>query len=317
MSTAGATATAGSMSTAGTSATMSTAGSMSAGGEGGAAGSAGMGAAGTGAPASDRPPATSLSLPIKTEKVTEAPTFNITRPEKLDEGGPFPVVVWANGGCFRSDFTWQPLFERWAKGGFVVLHLTGTGGMDDIASMLQTTTKAEHKALIDWVDTQNKSGPFAGKLDIERVVVAGNSCGGVTALQVAAEEERLAAVFVLSGSSAVGSTDTAVMKKVKVPVGFIVGGSEDIAAPNAAGDYEALNDGVPAMIVNRKTGDHVTVSTDPMVAPEVAEIALNWMDLAVNGTKAALEALNSANHCGVCTPGDWMIKSKNLEKLQK
>jgi hypothetical protein len=256
-------------------------------------------------------------LPITAEYHAEAPRFNLTRPEKLDEGGPFPVIVWANGGCFRSDFTWNPLFERWAKGGFVVLHLTGSDDMDDIVSMLQTSTKDEHKALIDWVEAQNKSGMYAGKLDMKRIVVAGNSCGGVTALQVAAEEERLAAIFVLSGSSSVGGTDTAVMKKVKVPLGFIVGGSEDIAGANATGDYNALNEGIPAMIVNRRVGDHQTVSTDPMIAPEVAEIALNWMDLAVNGTKAALDALNSANHCDKCTPGDWMIKSKNLEKLQK
>jgi poly(3-hydroxybutyrate) depolymerase len=274
---------------------------------------AGMG--GSGAPASDKPPATSLSLPVTKEKHMEAPTFNLTRPENISEGGPFPVVVWANGGCFRSDFTWDPLFQRWAKGGFVVLHLTGTGSDDDIFSMLGTTTKAEHKQLIDWVEAQNKTGMYAGKLDLERIVVAGNSCGGVTALQVAAEDDRLAAVFVLSGSSSVGGTDTQVMKNVQVPVGFIVGGPEDIAGANAAGDYEALNDGIPAMIVNRRAGDHPTVSTDAMVLPEVAEISLNWMDLAVNGTKAAYDALNSANHCDNCTPGDWMIKAKNLEKL--
>ena len=252
------------------------------------------------------------------EHHAEAPTFNLHRPMDLNAlERPLPVIVWANGGCFRSDFTWNPLFERWAKGGFAVLHLTGAGGDDDIASMLQTTSKTEHAALIKWVVEQNKSGMYAGKLDIERIIVAGNSCGGVTALQVAAEEQQLAAVFVLSGSSAVGSTDTKVMKAVKVPVGFIVGGEEDIAGANASGDYEALNDGIPAMIVNRREGDHPTVSTDTKILPEVAEIALNWMDLAVHGTKQALDALNSANHCDKCTPGDWMIKAKNLEKLQK
>ncbi|HKU38838.1 MAG TPA: hypothetical protein VJR89_11845 [Polyangiales bacterium] len=314
-SAAGSSGNAGAVAAAGTG-TMTTAGAMAAAGSGGASGAAGM--AGMDAPPPAREPATSRALAITKEKHTEAPTFNVTRPMDLNAtGAPLPVIVWANGGCFRSDFTWTPLFERWAKGGFVVLHLTGAGADDDIASMLQSTTKNEHAALIDWVVAQNKSGPYAGRLDVERIVVAGNSCGGVTALQVAAEKTPLAAVFVLSGSSALGSTDTAVMKAIKVPVGFIVGGSEDIAGANAKGDYAAMNDGIPAMVVNRRTGDHVTVSTDTMVLPEVAEIALNWMDLAVFGTKQAFDALDSPNHCEKCTPGDWMLTAKNLEKLQK
>jgi hypothetical protein len=251
-------------------------------------------------------------------KVTEEPVFNITRPEDLDAPGfLLPVVVWANGGCFRSDFTWKPLFDRWAKAGFVVLSLTGTGDENDIASMLEQTDKTHHAALIDWLFTQQETGEYAGKLDLERIVVAGNSCGGVTALEVAAEEDRLAAVFVLSGSSAVGSVNAEVMKAINIPVGYIVGGEEDIAGANATGDYEAMNDGVPGMIVNRNEGDHQTVSTDPMIAPFVGEIALDWMDLALYGTKAAHDALTSPNVCNSCTAGEWMLTQKNLDKLIK
>lgn len=167
------------------------------------------------------------------------------------------------------------------------------------------------------MEAQNRSGPYAGKLDLERIVVAGNSCGGVTALQVAAEDKRLAAVFVLSGSSAVGSVDEDIMKAVHIPVGYVVGGPEDIAGANATGDYDAMNAGVPGMIVSRREGDHQTVSTDEKILPEDAEIAPNWMDLALYGTKAAYEALTSPNVCGKCTPGDWTLESKNLDTLVK
>lgn len=53
-----------------------------------------------------------------------------------------------------------------------------------------------------------------------------------------------------------------------------------------------------------------------MILPEVAETALNWMDLTLYGTKEAA-ALRSPNVCAKCTPGVWKLKSKNLEKLQK
>lgn len=257
--------------------------------------------------------------PTTVEKVAEAPTFHITHPMDLKvTGKPLPVIVWANGGCFRSDFTWTPLFERWASAGFVVLSLTGMGADDDIASQLGMTSNAEHGALIDWVTKANESGPYAGALDLEHIVASGNSCGGVTALEVASKDKRVAAVFVLSGSSAVGSVDKAIMGAIDVPVGYVTGSlSEDVAAPNAADDYEALKDGVPALLVQRKTGDHVTVSTDEKVLPEDAEIALNWLDLALYGTKQALDTLMSPNVCEHCTPNTWDLKAKHLEMLVK
>ena len=122
-------------------------------------------------------------------------------------------------------------------------------------------------------------------------------------------------MFVLSGSSSVFGADTAVINAITAPVGYAVGGSDDIAGANASADYAELEAGIPAMIVSRSSGDHMTVSTDPEILPEVAEIALNWMDLALNGTQEAADALNSQNVCDSCTPGVWMLQSKNLETL--
>lgn len=271
-------------------------------------------------PDAARPNATNLHLPITHEPhVDEAPYFNVTRPSDLAQpGGLLPVVVWANGGCLRSDFTWAPLFDRWAGAGYVVLSLTGTSsdqGLEGLLSMLDTTSETEHRALIDWV--VNAAGPYAGKLDLKRIVLAGNSCGGVTALESAAHDERAAAVFVLSGSSAIGSVDEQIMKAITMPVGYVIGGADDIAGANARGDYAAMNEGVPAMIVNRREGDHITVSTDEAVLPQDAELALSWMELALYGSHAAYDALTSANVCAVCTPGDWTLTAKNLETLRE
>jgi hypothetical protein len=74
------------------------------------------------------------------------PWFNVGRPTDLTAtGGKLPVVAWANGGCFRSDFTWAPLFERWAKGRFIVLALTER----PVNGPLVQTSVEEHGALID------------------------------------------------------------------------------------------------------------------------------------------------------------------------
>jgi hypothetical protein len=256
-------------------------------------------------------------LPVLVERHgKEAPIFNVTRPIDLTRAATLlPVVVWANGGCLRSDFSWSPLFERWASAGFVVLSLSSAS--DNLLDMLGQTTKQEHAALIDWAIAQNKSGPYAGRLDVERIMVAGNSCGGVTALEVAGSDDRIAGVFVLSGSSAINSVNEPVMAAIKRPVGYVVGGPEDIAGKNAAGDYDALREGVPAMIVNRREGDHPTVSTDAKILPQDADIALNWMHLVLYGSKDAYADLTSPLVCDKCVAGDWTLKSKHLETLVK
>ena len=254
-------------------------------------------------------------LPVTMESPMVEPWFNVYRPMDLSATGqPLPVIVWANGGCFRSDFTWAPLFNRWAAGGFVVLALTeGPDG-----PLVQSSVE-DQGGLIDWaLEQADKAGsPYAGKLDKERIIAAGNSCGGITALGLAAGDDRVKAVFVLSGSSAIGRADTRVIGGISVPVGYVVGGPEDIAGANATSDYDAFAAGIPAMIVNRSSGDHQTVSTDEMILPQVAEIALNWMDLAIYGTKAALDALKSPTICTGCQSGVWTLKSKNIETLQK
>lgn len=271
------------------------------------------------AAASTRPPLTSLKLETTSEKVTEAPILRVTHPVDLSaKGGLLPVVVWANGGCLRSDVAWIPLFDRWASAGFVVLSLSVAGDDTELTSALTSTEKADHAALLDWAVQANASGPYAEKLDLSRIVIAGNSCGGVTSLEVASEDKRPAAVFVLSGSSAVGSVDTAIMERLQVPVAYVTGSlAEDVAAPNARDDYAAVKDDLPAMWISRKAGDHFTISSDPELQPQNAEIALNWMDLVLYGTRQAFETLTSPNVCDLCTPGDWTVMSKRIETLVK
>jgi hypothetical protein len=124
-------------------------------------------------------------------------------------------------------------------------------------------------------------------------------------------------VFVLSGSSALGSTDVNVMGAISVPVGYVCGGTEDVSHAPAIADYEALPNGIPAMILSRSSGDHITISTDVTILAQEAEMALNWMDLSLYGTKEAFNALTSATVCSGCEAGVWTLTSKNLETLQK
>ncbi|RLT92824.1 MAG: hypothetical protein D9N11_16140 [Ketobacter sp.] len=251
---------------------------------------------------------------ILEENPNAEPWFNVYRPADMlsvveDTGRLLPVVVWANGGCLRSDFTWQPLFKRWAAAGYVVLALAES---PEGPGALGMTDSADHGQLIDWALTQSS---YTDLLDSSRIVAAGNSCGGVTAMELAAEDARVSAIFVLSGSSAVGSSSIKVMENITVPLGFVVGGSTDIAGRNAIKDYEILADGIPAMIVSRFKGGHLTVSTNVPILEQEANIALNWMNLALYGSQAAYDELTSDVVCSNCVANEWTVNAKSLELL--
>lgn len=290
------------------------------------------GGGGGDAPPKGEPPATTTTttaphdpgperpLEVTKEAAAGLPGYNVHRPTDLDAAGaPLPVVVWANGGCFRHDATWEPVFREWAAAGYVVVSITTPADGGDPREAGQSTAADQARA-IDWAEAQtgDDDGPFAGRLDLDAVIAAGNSCGGITSLALAGEDERVDAAFVLSGSSTMpGATPEATreaMSGIAVPVGYIVGGPEDIASTMARQDYDALAEGVPAFVASRFEADHVTVSTDPDILAEVAEISTAWFDLVVRGDETARAAV-AGNPCASCDPETWTSVSKHLDAL--
>lgn len=263
------------------------------------------------------PPAITRNLATTVEQVATLPDHNIYRPENLAAtGAPLPVIVWANGGCVRHDRTWESLLSRWAAAGFVTVAPTvpsdGSSPLDD------PTGVEDQAALIDWAYAENDraDSPYAGRFDLNRIVAAGNSCGGITSLNLAALDDRVRSVFVLSGSSVPpGSAEeaaAAVMGNILVPVGYIVGGPEDIATVYAQQDYELLPVGVPGYIARRFEADHRKVSTDTDILQEVAEISTNWIDFTLYANPEVKQNLIDSP-CQSCEAETWTVDFKNLD----
>jgi len=257
------------------------------------------------------------AAPVPTVKETSAnlPGYNIYRPADIKAGAPLPIIAWANGGCFRSDFTWKTIMERWASEGYFVIAVTGLPNSDPAAPGRFTVD--DQAAAIDWAikENGNPSSPYSKRLDVNRIVAAGNSCGGMTSLALAARDSRVKSVYILSGSSvgpqATKETAGAVMSKVSAPVLFIVGGEEDIARKPSNLDYSLLRDGIAAMVVSRNAGDHRTVSTDTGMQSDEADIGVNWFKATLNNDKDAIKALQT-NLCAKCDDKIWKAESKNL-----
>jgi hypothetical protein len=268
---------------------------------------------------SPRPPAIDRNLPTATEPIANLPGYNLHRPRDLDAtGGPLPVIVWANGGCFRLDQPWASLLTKWAQAGLIVVAITTPAGADPLAAGMSTA--ADQAKAIDWAFAENElsASPYAGHFDLDRVVAAGNSCGGITALTLTSQDQRVSAAFVLSGSSAFpGAPRQAaalVMSNVDVPVGWAVGGPEDIARGNARQDFELLPEGVPGYVAQRFEAPHEKVSTDAAILAEVAEISTNFIDYSLYGNPHVKAALLD-KPCGACAADTWTIESKNLDAV--
>ena len=122
-------------------------------------------------------------------------------------------------------------------------------------------------------------------------------------------------MFVLSGSSAFPGAPkesaAEVMTNVDVPVGFAVGGAEDIASGNAQQDFELLPEGVPGYVAHRSEGTHEKVSTDAGILLEVAEISTNWLDFTLYRTPTVKQTLLE-KPCSTCAAGTWTVEAKNL-----
>jgi dienelactone hydrolase len=158
----------------------------------------------------------------------------------IAEGG-HPVVVFTHGytGTF-TDYTF--LFEDLASRGYVVAsvdhtneatavefpdgrfvkslfgsHLGGTMRTDEEAYTSAVTARlSDLKFIVKELDRLNATakGPFAGKLDMSRLAVAGHSLGGLTALLGVEQEPRFRAGISLDGVSpdrAVSVTETPVL----------------------------------------------------------------------------------------------------------
>lgn len=76
-------------------------------------------------------------------------------------------------------------------------------------------------------------------------------------------------------------------------------------------DYDALPAGIPAVVVERRAGDHRTVSTNPAILADVSEIGLAWFRASLDRDKAAV-GLVTTKGCPNCSASTWIVRAKNF-----
>lgn len=260
-------------------------------------------------PSSGQPSSSSLPTagggsgpyPAGYETSSTLPNHTIYRPESLPSAELMPIFVWGNGGCSANGTTSLPFLREIASHGFLAIASGSPNGSGSTTSALLTQS-------MDWAVAENtrQGSKYFGKLDTTKIAVAGWSCGGLEAYEVS-NDPRITTTGIFS-SGLLNDANDYQLKRLTKPIVYIIGGSSDIAYPNAMDDWGKLPAGLPAFMGNLDVGHGGTYTqTNGGEFGRVTVLYLKWR---LKGDTTAGANFVGSN-CGLCNT-QWKVQQKNL-----
>lgn len=263
------------------------------------------------------------------------PGHVVYRPENLGAMGSLKlgVVVWGNGGCSGDGAGARHHLAQLASYGYVVIApgtiRSGPGaspreprpprGPDASGKLPPIETTAEDvRAGIDWALAENArpGSRYYRRIDSKMIAVAGHSCGGLQALQLAADP-RIRTVMVhnsgvfTDGSNPISgmTVDKSLLATLHTPVIYILGGPTDIAYPNGTDDFSRIEH-VPAFLANLNVGHGGTFGQPD--GGRVGLVSAAWLQWQLRGDAVA-GRMFTGKDCTLCTDSAWTIERKRIE----
>jgi hypothetical protein len=277
------------------------------------------------------------------------PDHTVYRPEDLSglNGLNLPVVVWGNGACanagnaFRNFLTdissygflviaLGPIVERDAAGPPPAASAPATAAQPAIQQGPDTTRlprnlppAATHPSqmidAIQWATAENNraGSKYYKHLNTGKLAVMGQSCGGVQAIEVAADNRVITAVIWNSGLFAeptnMGGGKTLSkrdLESIHVPVAYISGDEQDIAFRNANADFDSITK-IPVFRAWERGVGHGGTYNQPN-GGEFSGIGVAWLNWQLKGDERA-SLMFRGSDCGLCVNPKWVVRSKNLK----
>lgn len=221
-----------------------------------------------------------------------------------------PVLVFANGGCNDTSIPHERLLAEVASHGYVVIAL-GALQRTLLDRELNKAPNAMMIEAIDWLGEKNSEpgSEYFQKLDLDRIAIGGQSCGGAQVLAVGADP-RIKTYMMFNagiGDMTMAEAQRESLNNLHGPVLFIVGGNSDVATANAELDYARIKH-VPVAFSNLLMGGHGG-TFDQEFGGSFATVSLKWLDWQLKGENehADIFLQNELSEL----PG-WTMKSKNF-----
>jgi len=213
-----------------------------------------------------------------------------------------PVLAWGNGGCMKNLSGFTELLIQLASQGIVVIadgKPNGSGSSPQNGSQL---IKA-----IDWAEKENERpcSKYYHKLDLTKIAVSGQSCGGLMAINVSGDKRITTSMPMNSGLMA---RNQALYKSLHAPMAIINGGPSDIAYANGKADFEAIST-IPVLMANIPVGHGGTYRQDN--AGEMGKVATGWLRWhLLNDQGVTGKGMFIGGSCGLCG-SQWELLWKN------
>jgi len=171
---------------------------------------------------------------------------------------------------------------------------------------------------IDWAIAENArtDSPLYGKIATDQVAVSGWSCGGIQALDVAADPRIKTVVVMNSGYFPDGQSpidnlvsDKSLLAKLHGSVLYVLGGKEDIAYGNGTSDFARINH-LPAAMINIPVGHGGTYGQPH--GGLAAELVTTWLEWQLKGRGDA-GAKYSGPDCAYCKDSRFTLERKRFD----
>lgn len=275
---------------------------------------------------------TSGAYKVVMEQDPSLPDHTIYRPADLKAvKGRLPVIAFGNGGCINIGNSFQTFLGEVASHGYVVAAPgpidPAWGGFERPQGGARPTQSQPGQMLktLDWAQAEatRAGGAYRDKLDLSRVAVMGQSCGGLEAI-AAGKDPRVKTVLVLNSGIIRGGipnpdgttrapsgylpASEADLPGLHTPVVYLIGGEKDQAWRGAEGDFAQIAS-VPVFNANLDVG-HGGTWREPN-GGRMGKVAIDWLDWRLKGDTSAAKTFAGPD-CGLCKDASWKVKKKNM-----
>lgn len=242
------------------------------------------------------------------------PAHTLYRPADLD-AVPYrmPIVLWGNGGCRTSNMEFLYFLTTYASYGVFIVAAGAPETPFDAAEINQADPQKLIDAM-DWALRENatESSPYHQRLDANRVIAMGQSCGGYEAIEASSDPRIGSSIIWNSGAD---PTEPTSVDRLHAPVLYAAGGTADFVGPNAALTYERTL--VPTVHAVG-SGGHSGWWADPgdgsepptEQQQEPLPVAENWLLFTLYDSPSGRDYFLGAD-CGLCSREGWTVESKN------